>query len=217
MTIIHNIMEFMINRWRLTLWLVASAPALSAGAAPASWTSAERQAFTVCWDAPGFPEEKSWVQDVVEREYGHRGFLNAVSWRDCSEAPEALLHISIFDQGAHTLALGRNLAQRTHGLVLNFTFRHWSRSCQTNPKACIEGIAVHEFGHVLGLRDALISHPDDPASCGGQSLKHTTEDEDDGGTSVADHDSVMNYCNPSWRGAVLSAGDVAVLKEILGD
>ena len=50
------------------------------------------------------------------------------------------------------------------GMVLNFTFRNWGRSCQAGRKACIELIAVHEFGHAIGYARTSTTGQIHPAS-----------------------------------------------------
>jgi len=173
----------------------------------ASWPQERREHLRVCWEAPDFKEEKRWVADAVEREYGSRQLLTVVEWGECDAMPDANIRIAIMDQGPHTRGVGPQLDQLEHGVVFNFTFMHWGRSCKAQRRDCIEGIAVHEFGHVLGLPDAAIPMGGDPATCSGVQLA-TQEVQSD---VVIGEDSVMNYCNPNWRSSRLTGTDLVAI------
>lgn len=181
---------------------------LQSGSALAdSWPQERREHLRVCWEIPDFTEEKQWVVGAIEREYGSRQLLTVTEWSECDTMPDANIRITIMDQGPHTRGIGPQLDQLEHGVVFNFTFMHWGRSCKAQRRECIEGIAVHEFGHVLGLPDAAIPMGGDSATCSGVQLA-TQEVQSD---VVIGEDSVMNYCNPNWRSGRLTGTDLVAI------
>ena len=183
-------------------------------AAAAAWPEFTRLGLKVCWESPDFTEEKQWVADAISREYETRGLLKVVSWGDCDEMPDANVRLTIADQNPHTMAVGPGLDRLDHGVVLNFTFKQWGRACKATRRDCIEGIAVHEFGHVLGLGDAAVPSQESQANCDGV---HLAEHSDQEALIPTYFDSVMNYCNPNWRSGKLSTGDVTLAARLLAE
>ncbi|MBM4253948.1 MAG: hypothetical protein FJ146_18425 [Deltaproteobacteria bacterium] len=192
------------------LGLILSLSSSRAAAAP--WPVDVRMGLKVCWATPEFTEEKQWVMDAIAREYGSRELLRVVSWGDCESMPEANLRITIADQSAHTKGVGVALNQIDHGIVLNFTFKNWSRSCKAKRRECIEGISVHEFGHVMGLADTVVPDTEGVATCDGIQI---AEHADTSAVVPTSFDSVMNYCNPEWRSGRLAMSDVALLARLV--
>ncbi len=184
---------------------------VSTSASAMAWPEGIRMNLKVCWATSDFLEEKQWVIEAVEREYGSRGLLRITSWGDCETMPDANLRITIADQNAHTKGVGGALDQVEHGLVLNFTFKNWSRSCKSKLRECIDGISVHEFGHVLGLADTVIPSADGSTSCEGIQI---AEHNDATAVVPTSFDSVMNYCNPVWRSGRLAPSDVELLTRL---
>jgi len=192
------------------LSLVASLSGTQAAAT--GWPEDVRMNLKVCWATPDFLEEKQWVMDVVAREYGRRGLLRILAWGDCEAMPDANLRITIADQMSHTKGVGAALDQVDHGMVLNFTFKQWSRGCKTKLRDCIEGISVHEFGHVMGLADTVVPDTKGTVTCEGILI---AEHAQSGAVASTAFDSVMNYCNPEWRSGRLAVSDVELLSRLV--
>ena len=71
---------------------------------------------------------------------------------------------SVERTSGHVKRLGKHLNRFRDGMVLNFTFKDWGGSVSLHEGKCIKAIAVHEFGHALGITHEQNRH-DTPASC----------------------------------------------------
>jgi len=178
----------------------------------------------VCWDTPGFENEKIWVQDAVARTWMQESALEFVGWQQCEPDSDGIriTVADVADPGPHVAVLGAHLDGLEEGMVLNFTFDNWGNGenntvdCgfpEDRRKFCIDAIAVHEFGHAIALTHEA-NRPDAPEWC--RDMAQGTNG--DWLITPFDLDSIMNYCNPVWSNAgFLSELDIQAVRLMYGE
>jgi hypothetical protein len=172
------------------------------------WT---QNPITVCFEqAHGYVQDRAIIKQVISTEYA-RADIYFEGWDTCLEDDQGI-RIS-FDENAgmsQTKEIGKKNAGLTQNLLMGFKSR-----CSTvfSGSVCESNIALHEFGHALGLHHEMNRR--DNQSC----TQDQTVNEDAMQLGPYDTRSVMDYCflyaaNDKLEALHLSEQDVAALKAL---
>src|SRR5882724_9567663 len=102
----------------------------------------QQTSISVCWENPtgATAQYRHITRNAIEETWQRYSPLSFSGWGPCA-ADSKGIRIRISDEGRHTNALGKYLDGRPDGMVLNFTFKSWSPSCETQVGFCVYAIA----------------------------------------------------------------------------
>lgn len=180
----------------------------------ARWNPAEP--IRVCWhdvQSPKYDRLKVIVQEAVTSAYGPRGFLFD-GWQAC-EAQAHDLQVTVNELVGFSLA--DSIGKET-GKPAKVTLSvHHDCSVSFAESNCVGNVAIHEFGHILGLHHEM-NRPDQSECAEYEQMEGKGEA---AAVQIGDFDSlsVMNYCrvfdaNDRNEAISLSPGDIQALKTL---
>jgi hypothetical protein len=158
---------------------------------------------SVCWENPEVAqhEELKLIRLSIADTWEKHSNAKFSGWGACKDAGTSNVRVRLADRKPNVDGLGNEISGKPDGVTLNIAFQndpYLKAQCTQSEDArtkCIRGMAIHEFGHVLGFAHEQ-NREKSPEWCkdfsSGRNGDWTSE--------VWDRDSVMNYCSSTYEG-----------------
>ncbi len=169
--------------------------------------------ITTCFEQDGFDLDKSTVAAAVTSEFAKAGF-KYTGWEKCKDDESVDLRVQFEkdSEGSRVVDFGNRLKGLPNGVILGL-----SHEClnEYSGSHCQANVALHEFGHAIGLHHEM--NRQDDVDCRYQQTSDRSGEQD--ATQIGDFDpnSIMNYCkvfeaNDKDEYLGLSEQDVATIR-----
>ncbi len=196
----------------------AEASGLSVVEPASAWP---KRTIRVCWSEEASPRHfgenpRRAVQEIIQQEYTlARTGIEFVGWESCATLPEGVADVKIRQSTKNMggffriwgmASIGKGREDSKPHLYL-FYDENLAPEYKMDPLEHLQMIALHEFGHLAGLRH---EHIRDEA-LGMEDAKCLTGEKADSSVStVGDYDrnSIMNYC---WNHHIRKHGTLLTL------
>ncbi len=168
----------------------------------------------VHWENAGsnYSQEKLWVEEALNETWEEFANVDFYGWNYYNNSKKGIRVFVDNYARPNCKGLGKNIDGVASGMVLNFEFLGSFTCNNRTRKHCIKAIAVHEFGHALGL-----PHQQDRTNCQCEKSEDVPSGNNTTSLISCDTNSVMNYCNEKWiNDGKLSNYDIEGIQAIYG-
>jgi len=174
----------------------------------------QQHSIPVCWVNPG--GAANWAKTLIREaatEWTKVANINFTGWQACNGRFDGI-QIRLADEQPRSI-IGSFSRGRSPSMYLNTTFQNWDTrrpdlTCSERVRYCVYIIALHEFGHAIG-----ILHEQDRIDAGRACRDRFPRQPIPGQQPTKSYDprSVMNYCHPDVEGLdTLSPGDITAAR-----
>lgn len=160
--------------------------------------------ISVCWENPKPAQytDLKLIRLSIANTWEKHSNVKFAGWDRCKRTGPAYVRVLLADTDPKVVGgIGSEISGKPNNVILNITFQkdpYLKERCTRSQDArikCIRGMAIHEFGHVLGFAHEQ-NRKDTPKWCkdfeSGRSGDWTS--------AIWDRDSVMNYCSSVREG-----------------
>lgn len=183
--------------------------------------------ISVCWENPESVQytDLKLIRLSIADTWEKHSNVKFSGWGPCKETGATYVRVLLADTDPEVVGgLGSEISGKPNNVILNVTFKkdpYLKDRCTRSQDArikCIRGMAIHEFGHVLGFAHEQ-NRKDTPKWC----KDFASGRSGDWTSTIWDRDSVMNYCSSvregfqSWpQRQSLSEIDILAVQKLYG-